>query len=135
MKDASQQQTDPRSSWGLCPLIPPQLIRAAGNSAFAVAAAGLGLLAGVAFAITGCHATVSPAPPKPAAQSTQSSGPGSNAAPSPAPVSPVDSQKKTGANKKRTPQKLLALNSSASDHKSVKRMPYVPQTPPAATTE
>jgi hypothetical protein len=164
MKDASQQQTDPRSSGGLYPVIPPQLIRAAGNSAFAVAAAGLGLLAGVAIALTGCHTTVAPAPPKPAAsqpvaQSTQPSAPSAPPAPNPAPVPVIqaDSQKETSAAPKLShpahkasaakpaetyyepvqpaPRRQLYLNKYSTDPTSAKRAPYVGQSSPAATSK
>jgi hypothetical protein len=106
MKDASQQQTDPRSSGGFYPVIPPHLIRAAGNSAVAIAAAGLGLLAAVALAITGCDTGAAPAPPKPAApepvaQSAQPPAPSAppvpNPAPAPVPVIAPDTKKETSA--------------------------------------
>jgi hypothetical protein len=141
MKDASQQQTGPRSSRGLCKQSSSRLPKGVGNAAYSAvaAAAGLVLLAGVAFAVTGCHAKVAPAPSKPAAHTTQPAGPialpASKPAPSSALVSPVDSQKKTSANKTHTPSELLALNKIAGDHKSAKRPPYVPQTPPASATE
>jgi hypothetical protein len=151
MKDASQQQTDPRSSRALCPVTPPHRTRGLGNAAYRAAAAGLGLLAGVAFLITGCRATVAPAPPQPAAQNSQPSAQIANPAsnPAPAPVIPIDSQKKTStvpkplpsARKNSTPngfgtghkhdnQKLLAVNKGDVEHKFAKRAPYAP---PAAS--
>lgn len=150
MKDASQQQTDPRSSGAHCPIIPTHRTRGLGNAAFRAAAAGLGLLAGVAFLISGCRATVAPAPPKPVAENTQPSAPIALPASNPAPVSPVDSKKKTGAAPKLSPsahgnstrkgsgtghkngdRELLAANNGAVEHKSAKRAPYVPATPAA----
>lgn len=160
MMDASQQQTDPRSSREQYPVVPAPLARGVGNSPYraVAAAAGMGLFAGVAFALSACHAAVTPAGPKPAApqpvaQSTQPSSPIANPAanptPSPAPASPTDSKKKasaapkplpsaskisarrgTGTGHKQSDMNLLAVNKGAVEHKSAKRLPYVPPAPP-----
>jgi hypothetical protein len=165
MKDASQQQTDPRSSREHCPVIPTPLTRGVGNSAYraVAAAAGLGLFAGLAFAITACHTTAAPTPPKPAAsepvaQSTQPAAPvaapPSTAAPVPASVSPIDSRKKTNTVPKLLPSarknstrkgvgtghkhgdgRLLAVNKGTVGHKSAKRRPYAPSAPSVAAPE
>jgi hypothetical protein len=158
MKDASQQKTDPRSSRGHCP-VPTSLTRGMGNSAYraVTAAAGLGLFAGLAFAITACHTTAAPAPPKPAApepvaQSTQPAAP--VVAPVPAPVSPIDSKKKTnsvpkllpsahknsthkgvGTGHKHGDNKLLVVNKGTVGHKSARRRPYAPSAPSVAAPE
>jgi hypothetical protein len=165
MKDASQQKTDPRSSREHCPVIPTPLTGGLGNSTYraVTAGAGLGLFVGVAFAITACHTTAAPTPPKPAAsepvaQSTQPAAPAvappSTAAPVPAPVIPIDSQKKTnnvpkllpsahknsshkgaGTGHRHGESKLLVVNKGTVGHKSAKRRPYAPSAPSVAAPE
>jgi hypothetical protein len=157
MLEPSLQPTQPRSSAGYRPLISGDFASDIGNSAYGyvAAAAGLGLVFGVALAITSAHARVSAAPQVPGAQSTQSSGPGvlpaAYAKPGPSLLSQVENQKKMKAasgpltpvdaqstgklarsHRKHSIHKLLDWKGSG---KGVKRRPYVSPNPPAAPDE
>lgn len=134
MQDASQQQTKPISSHFPSRSTPTSLTRGAGNAAFGASAAGLGLLAGVALALAGCHTTVAPAPPKPAAsepvaQTAQppapSAPPAPNPAPEPPPVTQHDAPKKARAARKPLPSihKASAAKPSETDYEPVQPAP------------
>jgi hypothetical protein len=159
MLESSLQPTQPRSSAGYRPLISGDFASDIGNSAYGyvAAAAGLGLVIGVALAITSGHANVSAAPQVSGAQSTYASAPGvlpsAYAKPGPSLLSQVENQKKIKAasgplapvdakstgnaalsrGKHRT-HKLLDWKSSGT-RKGAKRRPYVSPNPPAAPEE
>jgi hypothetical protein len=149
------QQPQSNSSAGYRPLMPIDFTTGMGNSAYryVAGAAGLGLVIGVAMAITVGHAKVAAAPQVSAALSNHPSGlsmlPAAYAGPAPSLLSQVENQKKTGtragllslvdakssgkaagANKKHNLYKLLDWTDGRK-HKA-KRRPYVSPNPPAA---
>jgi hypothetical protein len=153
MPDESQQPPTPKHPAGYRPLVPAELRQGMGSSAYAyvAAAAGLGLLAGVAIAVTAGHANLSAAPLASDSVQPQASGlrtlPAIYTGPSASLLAKVDPQKKAdsaqllpasdtsgkkaGVHKKHGLHKFWHWKKDAGKNKTAKRMPYVsPNAPP-----
>jgi hypothetical protein len=153
MSDAPQQPIQPKNSAGYRPLVPAQLSNGTGNAAYAyvTVAAGLGLLVGVAVAITAGGMRPSAATTRPQGMQPAAAGlttmPAVYTGPTATLLSQVGPQKKTDAaqlvtvddkagkkasHRKHGGHRFWHWNKSAAKTKVAKRMPYVsPNAPPA----
>jgi hypothetical protein len=159
MQEPSQQEPKPKSPAGYRPLVPADLAVSMGNAhyGYVAAAAVLGVVMGVAIALTAGHAK-SAAPGVSAALSAHTSGlsmlPAAYTGPAPSLLSPVDNQRTAGAgsavlttvsdkpasepakaHKRHGLHKLLDWRKASRDRRTIKRMPYVSPNPPAAPDE
>jgi hypothetical protein len=153
MQEPSQEQPKPRNSAGYRPLVPAELTRSIGPSAYGyvAAAVALGLATGVAIALTGGHAKVAAAPGVSAATGTHASGasilPAAHGGPAPSRLSQAENRKKTGAgllstvsekssrrparaHKRHGIHKVLDWKKANREYKAAKRRPYISPNPP-----
>jgi hypothetical protein len=145
----SQLETKPKSANGYRPLVPIDFTQGMSNAAYgyvAAAAVGMGLLVGVAVAVTTSQARVSAAPRVADSLSTRTSGLGmlpasyvgttasllSRIEPGPKPAAATVSLVKISepaahkhGHKKHGLRKLLSWKKTDKDHKAQKRMAYV----------
>jgi hypothetical protein len=140
MQEPSQQQSPPKGPVTYRPRMLADFAKGIGNSAsgYYAVAAGLGLVIGVATALTWRPANV-PAPPQaPAALSSQTSGlsgqPAGDAVPAPFLLKQATNQKKTGANKRHGKHKLSNWKRGRK-HSGAKRWTYVSAHPPSLPSE
>jgi hypothetical protein len=149
MPEPSPQQPQTRSSMGYRPLISGGLTSGIGSSAYGyvAAAAGLGLVIGVAAAIAGGHTKVAAAPQVSAALGAHTSGLSTlskaNALTGPSLLNQIDNRKKAGAGSGLLlPVDLQSAKKHAGahkrhakgKHKRAKRRPYVSPNPPDEPT-
>jgi hypothetical protein len=155
MQETSQEPSKPKNPAGYRPLVPEELSRSGSNSAaaYVAAAAGLGLVAGIAIAFSASHGTGAPRVSE--ALTTHTSGltalPAVYTGPAPSLLSKVDTQKKAGVNAPAlTPVDQDSTKKTAGAHKKrrshrlwpwhkrkgnvAKRAPYVSPNPQPAPT-
>jgi len=154
MQDASEQPSKSRNPVGYRPLIPRQLSRIAGDSVYAyvTAAAGVGLVFGVAIAFTAARGHVA-APKVSDSLQSRASGlqslPAAYTGPAPSLLVQADPQKiaghaspllpqadaksagKPGSHKKRHSHKHWTWWKGSGKNNTAKRRPYVSPNPPA----